>query len=37
VRRAQLATTARLRRLAKVVDGVKFHHEIEVQNVVRSH
>jgi putative transposase len=23
--------------LAKVVDGVKFHHGVEVQNVVRSH
>jgi putative transposase len=23
--------------LAKVVDGVKFHHGVEVQSVVRSH
>jgi putative transposase len=23
--------------LAKIVDGVKFHDEVEVQNVVRSH
>jgi putative transposase len=27
----------RLRAFPKIVEGVKFHHGVEVQNVVRSH